>query len=150
MSFKFFTVQTFKTMQSRQTNSKQINRAGKRRQTLQDTQYSPPDSQTNKRTYLQLQLVTGRRRDRNEALSRIEKRAKRWGAASNEVKSLITMQLFYNFKDIGWRIIKHTYVVIYIEWYSKDYEYIVNRSIQEDEQQWVSKFNCYKISMFYL
>lgn len=141
MSFKFFTVQTFKTMQSRQTNSKQINRAGKRGQTLQDTQYTPPDSQTNKRTYLQLQLVTGRRRDRNEALSRIEKRAKRWGAASNEVKSLITMQLFYNFKDIGWRIIKHTYVVIYIEWYSKEDEKIVII---------VEAYNCFKISMYYL
>lgn len=60
MSFKFFTVQTHKTMQSRQTNSKQINTTGQRWQTQQDTQDTPPDSQTNKRTYLQLQLPTGR------------------------------------------------------------------------------------------
>lgn len=44
----------------KQIANKQINTTGQRWQTQQDTQDTPPDSQTNKRTYLQLQLPTGR------------------------------------------------------------------------------------------
>lgn len=81
----------------KQIANKQINTTGQRWQTQQDTQDTPPDSQTNKRTYLQLQLPTGRqlRRGeyRNQELLRIEKRANRIAAESDRVKALIAKQL---------------------------------------------------------